>query len=95
MVAHMASDVVRLSVTGEHVAQALHEARKMLESAQDEVVLDFAAVHRIDSGALRALHDLADTAGGNGTQLVLSNVSVDIYKVLKLMGLTQRFSFRA
>jgi len=91
----MASDVVLLPVEGERVASTLHEARKMLESAHDKVVLDFASVHRIDSGALRALRDLADTAGGNGKQLVLSNVSVDIYKVLKLMGLASRFSFRA
>lgn len=95
MVAHMARDVVRLSVEGERVAHALHEARKMLEGAQDEVVLDFASVHRIDSGALRALEGLADAACGHGMQLALSNVSVDIYKVLKLMGLTPRFSFRA
>jgi anti-anti-sigma factor len=95
MVAHMARDGVWLSVEGERAAHILHEARKMLESAQDEVVLDFASVQRIDSGALRALDELADTASGKGIQLVLNNVSVDIYKVLKLMGLTSRFSFRA
>ena len=91
----MARDVVRLSVEGERVAHALREARKMLESSQGEVVLDFASVHRIDSGALRALDDLADIACGNERQLALSNVSVDIYKVLKLMGLTPRISFQA
>ena len=91
----MARDVAWLSVERDGVDHALREARKRLENAQDEVVLDFASVYRIDSGALRALHDLADTASGNGRQLVLSHVSVDIYKVLKLMGLTSRFSFRA
>jgi anti-anti-sigma regulatory factor len=68
----------------------LHEARKTLESAQGEVVLDFSSVQRIDSGALRALGELADTASGKGIQLVLNNVSVDIYKVLKLMGVRRQ-----
>jgi len=84
-----------MSVEGERAAHTLQEARKTLESAQGEVVLDFSSVQRIDSGALRALGELADTASGKGIQLVLNNVSVDIYKVLKLMGLTSRFSFRA
>jgi anti-anti-sigma factor len=91
----MASEGVRMSVEGERAAHTLQEARKTLESAQGEVVLDFSSVQRIDSGALRALGELADTASGKGIQLVLNNVSVDIYKVLKLMGLTSRFSFRA
>jgi len=91
----MASDRVRLWVEGERAAHTLHEARETLESAHGEVVLDFSSVQRIDSGALRALHEIADTASGRGIQLVLNNVSVDIYKVLKLMGLASRFSFRA
>ena len=90
----MASDGVRLSVEGTRAAQTLHEARKTLEGAQGEVVIDFSSVERIDAGALRALDELADTASGNGVQLVLNNVSVDVYKVLKLMGLSSRFSFR-
>jgi len=90
----MASDGVWLSVEGQRPAHTLREARKTLEGAQGEVVLDFSSVQRIDSGALQALGDLADTASGNGIHLVLSNVSIDIYKVLKLMGLTSRFSFR-
>ena len=91
----MASDGVWLSVEGERAVHALHEARKTLEGARGEVVLDFSSVQRIDSGALRALDELADTASHKRIQLVLNNVSVDIYKVLKLMGLTSRFSFRA
>ena len=91
----MASDGVRLSVEGEGAAHILREARNTLESAQGEVVLNFSSVQQIDSGALRAMDELADTASAKGIQLVLNNVSVDIYKVLKLMGLASRFSFRA
>ena len=91
----MASDSVRLSVNGDRLDRALREAGESLGSAQGEVVLDFSAVQRIDSGTLQALDDLSDAASGKGIQLVMSNVSVDIYKVLKLTGLTSRFTFRS
>ena len=91
----MASDVVWLSIEGKCATRALHEACKSLDGGQSEVVLDFASVQRIDSGALHALDELADTASSKGIRLVLNHVSVDIYKVLRLMGLASRFSFRA
>ena len=90
----MATAVVLLSIEGGPAAHAFDEARKLLEGTQHEVVLDFASVVRIDSRALRALNDLAEVARGSGKELILSNVSVDIYKVLKLAGLTPRFFFR-
>jgi anti-anti-sigma regulatory factor len=91
----MATNAICLSVDGERLAHALREAREKLDSAQGEVVLDFSSVQRIDPGAIRAMEHLADAADGNGTKLFLSNVSVDIYKVLKLMKLSPRFSFRS
>ena len=90
----MARDAAWLSVEADGVDDALRQARRRLENAQNELVLDFASVRRIDSSALRALDELTDAASGKGIQLVLNKVSVDIYKVLKLMGLTSRLSFR-
>jgi len=90
----MATNAIWLPVDGERLAHALHEVRAKLDSAQGEVVLDFSSVQRIDPGALRAMEHLADAADGKGTKLVLSNVSVDVYKVLKLVKLSPRFSFR-
>jgi anti-anti-sigma regulatory factor len=56
-------------------------------------VLDFSSVRRIDSGALRAMENLASSADHNATKVVLRGVSVDIYQVLKLTRPATRFSF--
>jgi anti-anti-sigma regulatory factor len=91
----MGSNAVSVTVDGECVAQALREALEKLDTAEAEVVLDFSCVHRLDADALRAMENLADTVDGKGPKLVLSNVNIDLYKVLKLMKLTSRFAFRA
>jgi anti-anti-sigma regulatory factor len=59
------------------------------------VVLDFSSVRRIDPNALRAMEKLAGLADGKAVKVVLRGVNVDIYKVLKLVKLTSRFSFLA
>ena len=91
----MATNAVWLAVDGDRLAHAFEQACTMLDHAPGEVVLDFSSVHRIDPGSLRALEHLADAAEGKGAKLVLNNVNVDIYKVLKLMKLEPRFAFRA
>jgi len=91
----MATNAVWLAVDGERLAHACEEACTMLDQARGELILDFSSVHRIDPAALRALELLADAAEGEGTKLVLNNVKIDIYKVLKLGNLVPRFSFRA
>ena len=50
-------------------------------------------MRRIDSSALQAIEELADTAGEKGVQVVLRGVDPYIYRVLKLMKLASRFSF--
>ena len=90
----MATNTVWVKVDGERVAEALQEARKKLDSAQGEVVLDFSSVHRIDPGSLRAMECFADTVDGTSTKVVLRGVNIDIYKVLKLVMLAPRFAFR-
>ena len=62
---------------------------------QSDVVLDFSAVRRIDPNALRAMEKLAGFADGKAVKVVLRGLNVEIYKVLKLMRLTSRFSFVA
>jgi len=49
---------------------------------------------RMDAGAINALDDLAVAAGQKGVKVVLHAVNVDVYKVLKLVKLTSRLSFR-
>ena len=70
-----------------------HEAVAGLNGAGGEVVLDFSSVLRIDPGAVKAMEELADLADAGSAKVVLRAVNIDIYKVLKLLKLTQRFSF--
>ncbi|MBZ5655086.1 MAG: STAS domain-containing protein [Acidobacteriia bacterium] len=81
-----------LKIDGERVAGALQEVRENLNGAQREIVLDFSSVRRVDPHALRALEDLAGSADAKGVKVVLRDVNIDIYKVLKLAKLASRFS---
>ena len=70
----------------------LREAGKML-GADGEVTLDFSSVCRIDAATLRELADLARIADEKSVKVIVRGANVDVYKVLKLTKLTQRFSF--
>jgi anti-anti-sigma regulatory factor len=71
----------------------LHEVAANLDAADRELVLDFSSVRRTDSSALRALAELAGKAGEHSVKVTLRDVNVEIYKTLKLVKLTSRFSF--
>lgn len=75
------------------VVGVLREAAEKLESVEGEVVLDFSSVPRIDTSALRAIEDFMDIADQKGIRVGLRGLSVDVYKVLKLVRLASRFSF--
>jgi anti-anti-sigma regulatory factor len=90
---NMATIAEWLRIDAERVIEALEDAREMLDSANGELVLDFSSVRRIDPGAVRALQALAATADEKTVKVVLRGVNIEIYKVLKLVKLTRRFSF--
>ncbi|MGA2114171.1 MAG: STAS domain-containing protein [Bryobacteraceae bacterium] len=69
------------------------EAVEKITGGQGEVVLDFSSVARIDSEAVGALERLAGLAADRSVRVVLRAVNGDIYKVLKLLKLTERFGF--
>ncbi|MGC2477962.1 MAG: STAS domain-containing protein [Candidatus Sulfotelmatobacter sp.] len=89
----MAMIAVFLNIDEDRVVLALREAGGSLDSTQGEAVLDFSSVRRIDSGALQALEEFARIAEEKAVKVALRGVNVDAYKVLKLVKLTQRFSF--
>ena len=89
----MATIAVFLNIDEERIVPALQEAGGNLDCAQGEAVLDFSSVRRIDSSGLRALEEFARIADEKAVKVVLRGVNVDVYKVLKLVKLTQRFSF--
>jgi anti-anti-sigma regulatory factor len=90
----MATNIVWPKIDGGHVVQSLQEVIDKLDIAESEVVLDCSAVNRLDPGALKALEKLAGRADDKSVRIVLRGVSVDVYKVLKLMKLAARFSLR-
>ena len=90
----MTTNAEWIKINPERILHALqHEAADKVNSAQGEVILDFSSVLRIDSDGAGALEQLAGLAEEKSVKVVLRAVNVDIYKVLKLLKLTQRFSF--
>jgi anti-anti-sigma regulatory factor len=73
------------------VAQSLADAREKLDGAENEMVLDFCDVERVDPAGLRGLEDLADVAAEKSAKVALRGVNVGVYKVLKLARLSGRF----
>jgi len=84
---------VFLNIDEARVVPALIEAGEKLDGTEGEAVLDFSSVRRIDSAGVRALEELARVADEKSVKIVLRGVNVDVYKVLKLIKLTRRFSF--
>lgn len=86
---------VLLKIDEQRVTQTLEEAREKLDSSDQELILDFSAVRRIDSAALKSIERFADSAEQKSVKVVVRGMNVASYKVLKLVNLTPRFSFVA
>jgi anti-anti-sigma regulatory factor len=89
----MAMNAVFLNIDEARAVTALREAGEKLDGSEGEAVLDMSSMRRIDAGAVRAFEELARVADEKSVKIVLRDVNVDVYKVLKLMKLTGRFSF--
>jgi len=90
----MGTIAVMFKIDGEGVAPALQQAGERLDKANGQAVLDFSGVERIDVRALGAIEELAASADTKAVKVVLHNVNVAVYKVIKLMRLEPRLSFR-
>jgi anti-anti-sigma regulatory factor len=82
-----------LKIDEERVVQALQEVGEKLDSVEGEVALDFSSVRRLDASAIKAMEELAGIADDKSVKVVLRAVHVGVYRVLKLVKLTSRFSF--
>ena len=71
----------------------IQEAIEKVKSGESEVILDFSSVLRIDTNMVGALEELAGLADGKSVKVVLRAVNTDVYRVLKQLKLTQRFTF--
>ena len=71
----------------------IREGIEKVSRGESDVMVDFSAVPRIDGNAAGALEELAALADGRSVKVVLRAVNSDIYRVLKLLNLTTRFTF--
>jgi len=89
----MAMIAVWSKVDEERIVPSLRDAMDKIDSADGEITLDFSSVRRIDPATIGTLEELATRADEKKVKIVLRGVAVDVYKVLKLVKLTHRFSF--
>ena len=86
--------MMTLHVDPDVIVQTLQQdARERLPCAEGELVLDFSSVIKIDTGAARAIEELAEQANHASVRLVLRGVHVGVYRALKLLNLASQFSF--
>jgi anti-anti-sigma regulatory factor len=90
----MTMNTVSLKTDGEQLVQGLEQASDQLQAGEDGVILDFSAIRRISPTAIAALEKIAGIADQKAVKVVLCNVNVDVYKVLKLVRLAPRFCFQ-
>jgi anti-anti-sigma regulatory factor len=93
MVTRMETIAMWLEMDEKNVRRTLQEAGEKLAGVQEEIILDFSSVLRIDPGALQAIEEFTAMAAGKGVRVVLHGVNVGVYKVLKLVRLASRFTF--
>ncbi len=80
-------------INEEYIAKQLNDIREQLPTEGPEVLLDFFLAQSFDPASIRALEELAGAADSVSAKIVLRGVNVEMYKVLKLAGLCERFSF--
>jgi anti-anti-sigma regulatory factor len=88
----MTTNATWIQVDPQRMQAFRDEAIARLTRAAGEVVLDFSSVKRIDTNGVRALEELAGRADEKSINLVLRAVNMDVYRVLKLLKLAQRFT---
>jgi anti-anti-sigma regulatory factor len=89
----MEMNAVSLSIDERKIVSGLEKAAENLGGDQQELTLDFSSVRRIDSDGLLAIEEFAQKADDKKVKVVLHGVNVELYKCLKLVRLTRRFSF--
>jgi anti-anti-sigma regulatory factor len=89
----MATIAVWTKIEEDDAIEALREAEAKLDASNGDITLDFSSVHRINAGVVRAMEELVNRAEDKGVKVALRGVNVDVYKVLKLVKLSGRFTF--
>ncbi len=90
----MSTSTTLFRIASADVAGSLAEARNATEQIRNtEMLLDFSAVRRLDAADVTALAELSTMAREREVRLTARAVSVGVYKVLKLAGLSEGIAF--
>ena len=89
----MATIAVLLKADEGKLMDVLQGARQRLDTPGGELILDFSSVGRLDVAALRAVQEFATVAQEKAIKPALHGLSVELYKVMKLVKLTAAFIF--
>jgi len=89
----MANIAELIAIDSKNVTSSLEKATEKLSDVQGDTALNLSDVQQIDASALRALEQIAQSADERSVRVVLRGVNVNVYKVLKLVKLSRRFSF--
>jgi len=84
---------VRIKVDEGSIADVLRDALQKMDGARGELLLNLSSVRRLDAGAVREMEKFVTLADERDIKVTLRGVNIDVYKVLKLVDLTPRFSF--
>ena len=88
----MTNSVARLEIDPDRVAHMLRQEAVELLGSGSEVVLDFSAVRRIEANGVAALEELLELTESRSVRIRLESVDTNVYKVLRLVNLSQRFA---
>ena len=91
----MTENAVYVEILPEQGAEFLRQdALGAVKAGCREVVLDFSRRERIGPAMVDALEELAAAGESNGVTITLHNMNIEVYRVLKVVRLAQRFSFK-
>ena len=90
----MTPEPIRIPSERDGALRALGEAASRLAAGAPDLRLDFSAVDRIGPETARALEELSDQAGKASVNPVLTGVNIGVYRVLKLLKVAHKFSYR-
>jgi anti-anti-sigma regulatory factor len=82
-----------LTISQDRVFEDLIDACQKLDSVDNELLLDFSSIRRMNPNALTAIEALAENAEKKSVRVTLCGVNVNLYRVFKLVGLTRRLRF--
>lgn len=84
---------ITINICEQNVAEGLRAIEQERTNTSGDIILDFSCVQRLDANALLALQKLAAAPDAESPKLVLAGLKPGIYKVLKSLKLSSKFSY--